>query len=195
MKSIRNFVLLSSAIFTVVVCSNENVFGSEVQNEDVSQVSTLDNVGESDSIIKTFDELTPEEQTFFLSKGFDKNDTFYSSILNSDSSDNLAARSFANALVLTASTKTITNTQGRTEYIISSLNSRMSRVSVQLNLGNVRNYTQTVNLNGALVYSGGIYFTYTGARGYKSVRLSAQVLNTFGLGTVYSSAGGLTIGR
>ena len=98
-------------------------------------------------------------------------------------------------LRLTASTKKISNTQGRTEYIITSPNSPMYRISTRLNLGNVQSYTQTVNLYNVTGYSGGMYFTYTGKRNYYSVRLAMQVYNTFGVGSVSSTAGGLTIGK
>jgi predicted RNA-binding protein with EMAP domain len=165
----------------------------------LAKADSLDIVVDSASSIvnKTFDELTSVEQDYFLSKGFDENDSYFSTITitQSDLSDSIINRAAANVLILTGSTKSVTNTQGRTEYIISSSNSRMSKVTVQLNLGNVKTYTSTVNLSSAYAYGGGMYFTYTGSRGYRSVRLTAQVLNTFGYGSVSCSAGGLTIGK
>lgn len=164
-----------------------------------AKADSLDAVADTDSstIVKTFDELTSVEQEYFLSKGFDENDTYFSTITTTqpDLADGVMTRAAANVLILTGSTKSVTNTQGRTEYIISSSNSRMSKVTVQLNLGSVKTYTQSVNLSSAYAYGGGMYFTYTGSRGYRSVRLTAQVLNTFGYGSVSCSAGGLTIGK
>ncbi|GAA3015069.1 hypothetical protein GCM10019998_09000 [Tetragenococcus solitarius] len=75
---------------------------------------------------------------------------------------------------------------GGTEYIISSTNSPMTKIDVQLNLRNIRNYTQSVNIPASYSYSEGIYFSYNGARKYRVVSLRAQVLNGFGYGTVSS---------
>ena len=59
----------------------------------------------------------------------------------------------------------------------------------------LKSYTQTVNLANSYGYGGGMYFTFTGKRQYYSVKLAMQVYNTFGVGSVSCTAGGLTIGK
>ncbi|PTO34745.1 hypothetical protein [Enterococcus mundtii] len=180
MKKVLTIVLISLFGFVGFELSSMVVNGEEIDFQTQEQVIP-------------FHELTLDEQEYFKSKGFDSSDTFYTTETVSDQDSKL--RLSANVLRLTASTKKISNTQGRTEYIITSPNSPMYRISTRLNLGNVQSYTQTVNLYNVTGYSGGMYFTYTGKRNYYSVRLAMQVYNTFGVGSVSSTAGGLTIGK
>lgn len=136
-------------------------------------------------------------KSIFYLEDLVKDDTYFSEVVVNQPSlkDRASSRAFANVLILTGSTKSITKTQGRTEYIVSSSNSPMSKVSLKLDLGGMKNYSQLVNLYSAYAYGGGMYFTYTGGRKYRSVKLIARVTNGFGLGSVQCSAGGLTIGK
>lgn len=163
--------------------------GVGISGNAVEASTAVEQTGE---VAKTFDQLTAEEQSYFKSKGFGEEDIFYTQ--NIEPKDP-RARFSANVLRLTASTKRVNNTMGRTEYIITSPNSAMYRISNRLSLGSAKSYTQTVKLYNSYGYSGGMYFTFTGKRQYYSVKLSMQVYNTFGVGTVSCSAGGLTIGR
>ena len=156
----------------------------------IVKASTM--VEQTSEMAKTFSQLTPEEQSYFKSKGFSDKDTFYTQKIEPQDPK---TRFSANVLRLTASTKKITNTQGRTEYIITSPNSAMYRICTRLSLGSAKSYTQTVNLANSYGYGGGMYFTFTWKRQYYSVKLAMQVYNTFGVGSVSCTAGGLTIGK
>jgi len=158
----------------------------------------IDTQSQSTVVEKEFTDLSPDEQKYFQDKGFGEEDEYYTEYVVQElpsASDDIVNIRAANVLALTASTKRISNTQGRTEYILTSSNSPVTRINMQLSLGNVRNYTQTVNVYSAYAYGGGMYFTYTGPRGYRGVRLTARVYNGFGAGSVSCGAGGLTIGR
>jgi hypothetical protein len=173
------------------------VVGVSLIFEDKVLAGSTDEVTNDSTNIVDFDSLTKNEQYYFLSKGFTENDIFFSEKVyqTPDSSNTGEVQPYGvNALTLTGATQTITSTMGRTEYILGSTNSMLIIFNMQLRLGNAQTYHSVVNVSNAYIYGGGMYYKYTGPRKYHTVKLTAQVLNGFGYGTVSFTAGGLTLG-
>lgn len=166
-------------IFTEVHASEKTaiVLGEQVENVDIAEIP--------DSV-----------KGYFESQGFNETNEITKTTVNqSDPFANPYLRNgFVNALVMYASSRKIDNTTGYTAYTVISNNSPMYTIQSNVNYAS-KNFGSTVNLRGSIDYNGGVYIFYSGTKGYRSIRASAQVYNTFGWGSVSASVGGLTLGR
>lgn len=143
--------------------------------------------------------MSTDHQAYFASKGFNSKDTFFRIQANQPVSQTLTpgAKSIdslldVNVVTLTGSTKKVDSTLAHAEYIISS-GKPLSSLNIRLTMGS-HHFDSAVSLNGAYVYSGGIYADYSGSKKYMACSLSAQYVSTLGPGTVSCRAGGVTLG-
>ncbi|EHK9412261.1 hypothetical protein KCT31_002715 [Enterococcus faecalis] len=167
-------------------------FANEVSNE-LQEVNSAISVNDEDAI--SFEELTEEEADYFLSKGFTESDEYFSVVTVQSPLDSTGINARAvNVVKLTGSTQKVSNTQSRTEYIISASRAPFIKLDAGLDMGGKKTVRSSVNINGAYVYKGGIYATYRGKSQYLAYTLNIQYKTTWGIGTASKKVGGLIIG-
>lgn len=144
---------------------------------------------------ESYDSLSEEAKQHFKNEGFGPENEYFTEVIE-QTSPNRNSRAAVNVVLLTASTKKVTNTQGYTSYIITSKYAPFLKLNMNLNIGSVKKVTSNVvPAKGAYGYSGGIYSNYTGKSGYQRFTLQCQYVTTWGAGSASCSAGGLTIGK
>ncbi|MEI5995198.1 hypothetical protein [Candidatus Enterococcus mansonii] len=166
-------------------------FSLEAKAESTTNEITTDQKNEVD-----FSDLPENVKEHFYSDGFSENDDFYQTTIIQPADANSVAKNqrLVNVLVLHAATRKIINTLAYTSYTLVSSNSAMYKANFSVTYRGKR-FNSNVNIPNRYDYNGGVYITYSGSKGYGSVRVTAQVYNGFGSGTVTSSAGGVTLGK
>lgn len=188
----KKCVFFVSVVLGSLFLFNDVSFANDAGNE-LQEVNSAISVDAEDAI--DFEDLTKEEADYFLSEGFDESDKYFSVVTVQSPLDSTGINARAvNVVKLTGSTQRVSNTQSRTEYIISASSAPFVRLNAGLNMGGKKTVRSSVNINGAYIYRGGIYATYTGKRQYLAYTLNIQYTTTWGPGTTSKKVGGLMIG-
>ncbi|MGX7413462.1 hypothetical protein ACWOET_12515 [Enterococcus caccae] len=166
-------------------------FAPESHAESTTNEITTDQKSEVD-----FNDLPENVKAHFYSDGFSENDDFYQTTVIQPADGNSPAKNqrLVNALVLHAATRKISNTMAYTSYTLVSSNSAMYKAEFSVTYRG-KKFNSTVNIPNRFDYNGGVYINHSGSKGYGGVRVTAQVYNGFGAGTVTSTAGGVTLGK
>lgn len=126
---------LGTALLPVTtVLADEDTKKQTETNQLISNFSQ--NSSEEDII--DFSSLSTEEADYFTSKGFDESDEYFTVTTMQEPPNSLSLGRNAravNVVTLTGSTKKISNTQSRTEYIISSTQAPFIRFNASLDMG------------------------------------------------------------
>ncbi|MCY7731981.1 hypothetical protein MHY86_09825 [Aerococcus urinaeequi] len=177
---------------TTSVSAQENIGVLEATNTEATPIE--------ESI--DFNDLSPEEQDYFLKKGFSETDEYFSITTFQVSPQDIAESQYSNrasgvnVVTLLGSTKGVSRTRSRTEYILSSSKAPLIKFNASLDMGGKKTVPSGVIVkNRDYTYEGGIYGTYTGKRQYLSYTLRIQYTTTWGSATVSKKVGGLTIGK
>lgn len=142
-----------------------------------------------------YNSLSKEEKDIFKEQGFDENNEYFQSVVVQPVAKNNLARFRVNVIRLAGSTKKVNKTKGYTTYVITATTAGFSEINMRLDYGNKHKTSSVLPYGRPRAYSGGIYFSHTGKKKYLRCKLVAQFYTSMGLGTDYSSAGGVTLGK